>query len=315
MSLPIIDLASLGSAPQHLAAALGPACRETGFFYVTGHGIAPDLVAACFAQSAAFFAQSTTVKELVSIKGSDANRGYAGIGIERLDPARPGDAKESFNIGRELAADDPDLVAGTPFHALNRWPALAGFRDTMLTLFSGLQVLCETLHRGFALDLGLPQEFFLPYIDRPLATLRLLHYPPHPGRFDGERYGAAPHTDYGNLTVLAQDDAGGLEVRARDGTWLDAPPIAGAFVCNIGDCLMRWSNDIYVSTPHRVVNRSGRDRYSMAFFLDPNADAPVACLPSCTGPERPPRYAPTTGAAYLQEKLDATYRHRQPLAS
>ena len=314
MSLPIIDLASLGE-PRRLADALGPACREIGFFYVTGHGISPALVAACFARSADFFGQSAATKELVSIKGSDANRGYAGIGIEQLDPARPGDAKESFNIGRELAADDADLLAGTPFHALNRWPALAGFRETMLGLFTALQGLCETLHRGFALDLGLAQDFFLPFIDRPLATLRLLHYPPHPGRFDGERYGAAPHTDYGNVTVLLQDDAGGLEVRARDGTWLDAPPIEGAFVCNIGDCLMRWSNDIYVSTPHRVVNRSGRDRYSIAFFLDPNADAPVACLPSCTGPGRPPLYPPTTGAAYLQERLDATYRHRQPLAS
>jgi isopenicillin N synthase-like dioxygenase len=136
-----------------------------------------------------------------------------------------------------------------------------------------------------------------------------LHYPPHPGAFDGTQYGAAPHTDYGNVTILWQDETGELEVRARDGDWIAAPPVPGAFVCNIGDCLMRWSNDVYVSTPHRVVNRSGRERRSVAFFLDPNADAPVECL-ALGGP---PRYPPTTGAAYLKERLDATYAFRRAL--
>jgi len=202
------------------------------------------------------------------------------------------------------------LVAG-PLHAPNQWPDLAGFKTTLLDYFTAQRRLCERLHQAFAIDLGVAPDYFRSFIDRPMATLRLLHYPPHPGVFDGDLYGAGPHTDYGNVTVLAQDDAGGLEVRMRDGSWTDARPVPGAFVCNIGDCLMRWSNDVYVSTPHRVVNRSGRDRYSIAFFFDPNADAKVECLPTCMSAERPSRYPPITGAAYLKERLDATYAHRR----
>ena len=226
-------------------------------------------------------------------------------------PSRPGDAKEAFNIGRELAPDDPDLLAGVPFHGPNQWPASTRFQGTMLDYFAAQLALCRRLHQAFAIDLGLDPDFFAPAIDRPLAVLRLLHYPPHPGQFDGTQYGAGPHTDYGNVTTLAQDDAGGLEVRERDGTWIDATPIPGTLVCNIGDCLMRWSNDTYVSTPHRVVNRSGRKRYSVVFFCDPNADARVECLPTCVAADRPTRYPPITGAAYLQERLDATYTYRQ----
>ncbi|MBL8700370.1 MAG: isopenicillin N synthase family oxygenase [Alphaproteobacteria bacterium] len=314
--MPVIDLAALGSgdaaAERRTAAALGQACRETGFFYATGHGIAPARIAATFAAARDFFDRPLDDKLAVAITRSRHNRGYVPLAAEALDPARPGDAKECFNIGRELAPDDPGLRAGRPFHGPNQWPAApTGFRAIMLEYFAAMQRVCERLHRGFALDLGLAADHFAPFIDRPLATLRLLRYPPHPGAFDGSLWGAAPHTDYGNVTILAQGDESGLQVRRRDGTWIDAPVIADAFVCNIGDCLMRWSNDVYVSTPHRVVNRAGRLRHSMAFFFDPNDDAPVECLPTCRSDERPPRYAPTTGAAYLKERLDATYAFRR----
>jgi isopenicillin N synthase-like dioxygenase len=314
-SIPVVDLAPLiGDAPgglEQVAAAIGHACRSRGFFYIRNHGVPDRLIAAVFAQSAAFFAQPVADKEALSITHSRHNRGYVALEGENLDPGRPGDAKEAFNIGRELAPDDPDLLAGVPFHAPNQWPAAPGFRATMLDYFTAQHALCATLHRAFATDLGLGPDFFAGSIDRPLAVLRLLHYPPHPSQFDGSQYGAGPHTDYGNVTTLAQDDAGGLEVRTRDGQWIDATPIPGTFVCNIGDCLMRWSNDTYVSTPHRVVNRSGRERYSVVFFCDPNADARVECLPTCMGEGRPARYPPTTGAAYLKERLDATYSYRQ----
>ena len=309
--LPLVDVAALGgndrAAEAHAAGALGEACRGIGFFYAVEHGVKPALVDGAFAAATRFFDQPLEAKLAVAISKSRHNRGYVPLAGEQLDPSKPGDAKEAFNVGRELAPDDPALRQGRPFHGPNQWPALPGFRDAMLDYFAAMRRLCERLHRGFAIDLGLDPEFFAPMIDRPLATLRVLRYPPHPGAFDGERWGAAPHTDYGNVTVLAQDDAGGLEVRARDGAWLPAPPVAGAFVCNIGDCLMRWSNDVYVSTPHRVVNRANRLRHSMAFFFDPNDDAAVECLPGCGAP----RYAPTTGAAYLRERLDATYAFRR----
>ncbi len=313
--IPIVDLSPLidgrAGGLAHVAETIGRACRTRGFFYLINHGVPQRLVAEVFAASAAFFARPVDDKETLSITNGRNNRGYVAFEGENLDPGRPGDAKEAFNIGRELAPDDPDLLAGVPFHALNQWPATPGFRATMLDYFTAQMELCARLHQAFATDLGLAPDYFARAIDRPLAVLRLLHYPPHPGQFDGSQYGAGPHTDYGNVTVLAQDDAGGLEVRARDGGWIDATPIPGAFVCNIGDCLMRWSNDTYVSTPHRVVNRSGRERFSVAFFCDPNADARVECLSTCTGEGRPARYPPTTGAAYLKERLDATYKYRQ----
>jgi isopenicillin N synthase-like dioxygenase len=313
--LPVVDLSPLCNGGDagllEVAAAVGRACRDIGFFYISQHGIDETEIDDLFAASRRFFALPVDTKQRVSIKNAMSNYGYVAIGGEKLDPTRPGDAKEAFNIGRDLAADDPDILAGKPFHAVNQWPDLLDFRPVLVGYFVAMQRLCEQLHRAFAIDLGLPEDFFQPYIDAPLATLRVLHYPPHPVAFDGQLYGAAPHTDYGNLTILAQDDTGGLQVRRRDGSWIDAPPLHGTFVCNIGDCLMRWSNDVYVSTPHRVVNRSGRDRYSAAFFFDPNADAPVECLPGCVGPDRPARYPPTTGAAYLKERLDATYAYRQ----
>ena len=180
----------------------------------------------------------------------------------------------------------------------------------MLAYFDACHRLGMRLHRALAHDLGVSENFFDGKLDQPLATLRLLHYPPRPERFEPGQIGAGEHTDYGNITLLATDDAGGLEVRTRSGEWISPPPIPGALICNIGDCLMRWTNDVYVSTPHRVVNPVGRERYSVAFFLDPNPDAVVEALPSCVTAGRPVRYAPTTGAAYLQSRLDATYSHR-----
>jgi isopenicillin N synthase-like dioxygenase len=310
-SIPVVDLAPMlhgdPAGERAVATAIGQAARDIGFFAVTNHGIDAGLRDATFAQAAAFFAQPAAVKDEVSYFRSPHNRGYAPLEGETLDPSIRADVKETFNIGRELAPDDPDLLAGKPFHGPNQWPDLPGFRATLLAYYAALRALGERLHRAFALDLGLDGDFFTGSIDKPLATLRLLRYPPHPGAFDGSQYGAGPHTDYGNVTLLAQDDVGGLEVRRRDGSWIAAQPSDDAFICNIGDCLMRWSNDVYVSTPHRVVNRANRERYSVAFFFDPNADARVECLPTCCSPDRPPRYPPTTGADYLRARLDATY--------
>ncbi len=142
--------------------------------------------------------------------------------------------------------------------------------------------------------MALPLDFFADKIDEPLATLRLLHYPTTP---PGE-IGAGEHTDYGNVTLLATDDVGGLEVRTRAGEWVAAPPLAGAFIVNIGDCLMRWTNDVYVSTPHRVINASGRERYSIAYFFDPNPDALVEAIPSCIAPGETAKYPPILTADY-----------------
>ena len=312
--IPVFDLESFGADYARLGAALGRAARDTGFFCVTYHGIDAALLSQVFAQSSRFFSQNSADKSALSIKHAGNNRGYVALGEERLDSAKPGDVKEAFNIGWDLPPDHPEVVAGKPFRGVNVWPVAESFPDfrrTMLSYFGACHQLGMQLHRALAHDLGVAENFFDDKLDQPLATLRLLRYPPRPERFEPGQIGAGEHTDYGNVTLLATDDAGGLEVRTRDGQWMSPPNIPGALICNIGDCLMRWTNEVYISTPHRVVNPVGRERYSVAFFLDPNPDAVVACLPSCMSSENPAKYPVTAGAAYLKERLDATYSHRE----
>ena len=307
--LPIIDLGSSGEADgvllTRVVAEVGAASRGVGFFYVVNHGVDPELIAKAFAQSRDFFALPVADKRKLAIEAIGGNRGYSGLLHEALDPARGPDMKEAFNVGFELAADDPELLAGAPFRSLNAWPGVSGFRETLLSYYDACAGLGARLHRAFASDLGLSHDFFDDKFDRPMATLRLLHYPAPPRGSDPQT-GAGAHTDYGNLTLLATDDVGGLEVRTRAGQWIEAPVVPGAFIVNIGDCLMRWTNNVYVSTPHRVVNRSARERYSIAFFYDPNPDAMVETIPSCVGKGEVTRYAPILAADYLKVRLDAS---------
>ena len=310
--VPVIDLQPLRAGTldgrREVARAIGAAAREIGFFAVANHGVDDALVSAVFDRAQAFFAQPEALKQRVAIEQSTHYLGFARMHSERLDPARPGDAKETFNMGRDIDENDPDYRAGKPFVGLNQWPELTDFRATLVAYYAALQDLGILLHRAIALDLGIEPDYFTAALRRPLSALRLLHYPPHPGAFDGGRYGAGPHTDYGNITLLAQDTNGGLEVRTRAGEWIAVAPTPRTFVCNIGDALMRWSNDVYVSNPHRVINRSGNERYSVAFFCEPNADALVACLPECGGPDNPPKYAPIPFGEYLRSRVEPTYR-------
>jgi isopenicillin N synthase-like dioxygenase len=313
-AIPVIDVAPLvagdPAGESEVAALIGSACRDIGFFYITGHGITPAIRARLFETAAAFFGAPAQVKEMSAFSGTDGNRGYIRLGAERLDPDKPPDVKEAFNIGLELAPDDPELIARRPFRAPNVWPEVAGFRAVMLDYFARMWRLGVLLHHAFARDLALDPAFFADRFRKPMATLRLLHYPPSDAPLAEGQMGAGAHTDYGNVTLLATDAVGGLMVRDRDGRWLDAPVIPDAFVCNIGDCLMRWTNDTYVSTPHKVVSPPGYDRYSVAFFLDPDPDAIVACLPTCRGPERLAKYPPVTAADFLRSRLEPTYAKR-----
>jgi isopenicillin N synthase-like dioxygenase len=308
-TLPIIDLASSGEgeadALARIGAEIGAACRDIGFFYVVNHGVDKELIGEAFAQSHRFFALPLAEKRRLAIEMIGGNRGYSGLLHEALDPARGPDMKEAFNVGLDLAPDDPELLAGQPFRSLNAWPDLPGFRETLLAYYGACAALGARLHRAFASDLGLKADFFADKFDRPMATLRLLHYPA-PSLGADPDIGAGAHTDYGNLTLLATDEVGGLEVRTRAGDWIAAPVVAGAFIVNIGDCLMRWTNDVYVSTPHRVVNRSLKERYSIAFFFDPNPDARVEAIPGCIRRGEFARYPPILAADYLKMRLDAS---------
>jgi isopenicillin N synthase-like dioxygenase len=307
--LPILDLSSWREGDRasltRIAAEAGAACRDVGFFYVVNHAVDEGLIAATFDQSRRFFALPLAERQALAIETIGGNRGYSGMLHEALDPGRGPDMKEAFNVGLEIAPDDPDLLSGQPFRSLNAWPSLPNFREALLAYYDVCAALGARLHRAFACDLGLEPDFFDDKFDRPMATLRLLHYPAPPVGSE-PRTGAGVHTDYGNLTLLATDDVGGLEVCARDGEWIEAPVVPGAFIVNIGDCLMRWTNDIYVSTPHRVVNRSARERYSIAFFYDPNPDAIVETIPSCVRQGERVRYPPILAADHLKRRLDAS---------
>ncbi|WP_299821150.1 2-oxoglutarate and iron-dependent oxygenase domain-containing protein [uncultured Roseibium sp.] len=309
--LPIIDLEPLVSgAPgglEKVAAEIGRAAREIGFFYVRNHGVDSALVERTFAAAHRFFAEPIETKMALTKDFYKTNRGYVPMKGENLDPDKPADLKEAFNIGLDLAPDDPRIVSGEPFRAVNQWPEIPGWKETVLSYFNSVWGLGRLIHRAVATDLGTDPAYFEDKLDAPLATLRLLHYPPQPAGAEAGQIGAGTHTDYGNLTILLPDAVGGLEVRRRDGVWLKAPTIDGTFVCNIGDCLMRWTNDVYVSTPHRVVNSGGRQRYSIAFFLDPNPDAQVVCLPGCVPEGQSAAYEPISGADYLKSRLDASY--------
>jgi isopenicillin N synthase-like dioxygenase len=309
--VPVIDLQPLreGTADgvAAVAAQIGAAARDSGFFSVANHGVPETAIGELFAATHAFFALPDVLKDEIPIERSPHYHGYARPALEKLDPERPGDAKESFNMGREIAPGDPELLAGAEFAGANQWPRLAGFRETLIAYYDHLLVVGRLIHRAIAVDLGVDPEYFAAAYERSASALRVLHYPPHPGSFDGVLYGAGPHTDYGGVTLLAQDDSGGLEVRRRDGEWIPVDPVAGTFVCNIGDAMMRWTNDIYVSNAHRVVNRSGRDRYSAAFFCEPNAGTLITCIPTCCGPATPAKYPPVRFGDYLRSRLAPTY--------
>lgn len=300
--IPVLDWSLYEDDPEGVSARLGAACRDSGFFCLTGHGVPDDEITQVFAQARRFFALPEAEKAALDIAHTPHNRGWARMGSERLDESSGQvDRKEAFNIGLDLAKDDPRVLRGDPFRGVNVWPDLPGFREALLSYYERAWQLGVALHGAIARDFGLDPGYFAPHFTAPMATLRLLSYPPASGA-EGE-IGAGAHSDYGSITLLLTDGEPGLQVQALSGDWIDVPHVPGAFIVNIGDCLMRWSNDQYRSTPHRVLPPT-RARRSVAFFLDPNPDSVIAALPG-TGT---PRYAPITGAEYLRSRLDATYK-------
>lgn len=303
-ALPVIDISALmgggDGARTALARHIGAACRDRGFFYITGHGVPDWATHQALEAARALFDLPAEAKLALSKDHSPANRGYERLGGQTLEPGTPPDLKEGFYIGAE-----------EPFGGFNRgpnqWPAaLPGFAPAMLGYHALMLDLATRLMSALALSLGLDAGAFTDFCRSPVAVLRLLHYPPQPPTELGR--GAGAHTDFGALTILLQDDVRGLEVYDQAiGAWTPAPPIPGTFVVNLGDLIARWTNDLYRSTPHRVVNRSGQRRYSIPFFLSGAADYEVCCLAACLGPGDRPKYPPVTAEAHLRERYRQTY--------
>ena len=290
-SLPIIDIASPNSGSSDLkriGAALDRACCEFGFFYVTGHGIDPALSARMIALSREFFALPLEQKLAIAMAhGGRAWRGYFPVDGE-LTSGRP-DRKEGIYFGTELGADDPRVRAGVPLHGMNLYPPLSGFRETLLTYMDQVTAVGQLLLRGIAAGLGLGPDYFLErYTRDPTVLFRIFNYPPSTVGAHDRELGVGEHTDYGLLTLLRQDEIGGLEVWHED-RWLPAPPVADSFVCNVGDMLERLTAGRYVSALHRVRNVSTHDRISMPLFLDPSFDAVLAPIEALT-PDRSARH-------------------------
>ncbi|MFS2102545.1 isopenicillin N synthase family dioxygenase [Variovorax sp. Varisp85] len=288
-ALPLIDVAPLvaGTAGRDaVAAQIGAACRAHGFFYATGHGVDAALVKRLEDLSHRFFdlPEETKMRWRMAL-GGRAWRGYFPLGGE-LTSGRP-DWKEGLYLGTELPATHPLVQAKTPVHGPNLFPDVPGLRETILDYMAAVTQLGHRLMEGIALSLGLPGSYFAErYTADPLILFRLFNYPsqPVPEGLDVQ-WGVGEHTDYGLLTILHQDTVGGLAVHTPDG-WIDAPPIPGSFVCNIGDMLDRMTGGLYKSTPHRVKrNTSGRDRLSFPLFFDPNFEARVQRIAGLAGAE------------------------------
>lgn len=276
--LPIINISGLTSEPEHrrsVAEQIRNACCEVGFFYITGHGVDEALQERLETLSRQFFAQPLESKmEIRMALGGRAWRGYFPVGDE-LTSGQP-DLKEGIYFGAELGDDHPLVKAGAPMHGANLFPAnIPHFRETVLDYMAAMTELGHKLMAGIALSLGLEESYFADhYTADPLTLFRIFNYPA--GNKSG--WGVGEHTDYGLLTILKQDDSGGLQVKSKSG-WIEAPPIENSFVCNIGDMLDRMTGGLYRSTPHRVRNQASRDRLSFPFFFDPNFNAEVKAIP------------------------------------
>ena len=318
-SVPVIDLGPAFSSDiekrKAVAWEIHKACRDTGFFYVINHGISQDLVDAQFEWAKRYFDLPLERKMAMHMKLSPSTAGYEPIGGQVLDSQdadaenAPEDLKESFYCGLALPDDHPYAVANLRSFGHNQWPAeLPGFRTQMLTYQDAVSALGDRLIGLIALSLELPEAYFAPLFEMAAVTLRIVKYSPHPQSARANQLGAGAHTDWGGITLLAQDNAGGLEVRNIAGEWLEAKPLPGSFVVNLGDLMARWTNGIYNSNMHRVKNAvSGRDRYSVPFFYGPKPSARIECLPTCTDADHPPQFASCTASEHLNEMFRRSY--------
>jgi isopenicillin N synthase-like dioxygenase len=316
--IPVLDigpyLASAPGAAAPLARAIARTCEDTGFLVVANHGIAPELPARVFAVAAEFFARPEAEK--LACKIGELNIGYLPFGGQtvRHSPVNRNtqpNFSESFYITRDRAPDHPDIANRKRLIGLNRWPAESPeFRAATTAYYAAMEAMTTRLVPVFATALGLPQDYFAGAFAEPNCTIRLIHYPPQPDPGDNE-FGFAPHTDNNYITFLAQSALPGLEVRTEEGEWIRPPAVPGTFVVNTGAMLARYSNDRFKATPHRVINRNDRSRYAIPFFLGPNHDSIVAPVPTCTSPDNPPRYEPTTYGDFTERLLTLNFAHRR----
>ena len=301
MSVPVIDFSGYAeddpASLRLLADRVDSALLSYGFIAVTGVGITTALRERAFASAREFFASPHVHKVQYVYTDPVANFGYQPTLSETLEPGLPADLKEAFTM-RDLMS----CYART-----DAWPSLA-FRDTARDFYAACQAASERILRVFAVALDTPTDFFVSKHTGHNLTMRYLHYPSRGYEVGSDQQmGAGAHTDYGSITLLFQDAIGGLQLRRADGSWMDVPPIDGAVNINTGDLMCHWSNGRYPSTEHRVLPRIGHgDRYSIAYFTDPDNSTLVQCLPSCVSAEKPAAFLDMTAGQHIQAKIDAS---------
>ena len=320
--IPLIDIASLlqdgsDAAVAAIAGQIEKAARGTGFFYVSGHGVAAEVVEAAFDANRRFHA--LPLEEKMKIKRNAWHRGYSPIGVStlkssaRFEAAKRPNQLEAVSVRHEVDPSHPDYEK-KDLQGPNAWPEQPWFKPAIQRYDAALHALAQKLLHPFAVAVGERRDFFDSYFRPATSNLRVIHYPPGAPRRPEDLFGIHPHTDYGFMTILAQDDVGGLQVRRVDGTWIDAVYIPETFIINVGDILARWTNDVFNSTPHRVISPAeSRDRYSIGYFFDPRLDAEIRCLPRFQQAE-PSKYEPIRYGDYFAMRLDLNHPNRSDSA-
>lgn len=312
-------------AAERTAAAIDDVLQSTGFLLVDGHGVSNEVRSAYFDAMREFFALPVERKEEIAIGKSPYHRGYVGFATETLEGALAGDEdamgaqlagdmKETLDTGVDYHADHPEVLAGTPLHGPNQWPDLPGFREAVEAYRAAVTEAARRMQRALSMALGMQPDYFESRPGETMFHLRLIHYPPmetltpEPGQL-----GCGAHTDYGTLTLLADDGNGGLQVRQRSGEWIDVTVPDGKLVVNLGDLMAIWTNDRWVSNPHRVVNPPGVDRYSSPMFVTPPFHLEIETLDTCLAPGEVPRHQPMVTGPYLLSRFDGTHSYRNEL--
>ncbi|KAH7096730.1 Clavaminate synthase-like protein [Auriculariales sp. MPI-PUGE-AT-0066] len=316
-AIPVIDLEHATSPDfekrRAIADAIRDACLRVGFFYIKNHGIDESLISTCIDSSKQFFDLPLPTKEAMDIRKSPNYKGYTGLLTENTDPEHgAGDMHEAFEWGYEdIDRQSDDVVREDgAMKGANVWPSeqdVPGFRLSLLNYYHAAVQLGLSLFPLLALALNQPEDFFADKTLHPAAIMRVLHYPPQTGEMDDRVIGIGAHTDYECFTILWQDNVGGLQVLNGEGKWIQAPPIPGTFVVNLGDQLARWTNDVFKSTRHRAINRSGVRRYSIPLFYGTDYNVLLEPIPSCVSKEHPPKYEVVKAGDYVKSRLAATY--------
>jgi len=322
-ALPVIDIAPFlnnGSAAERAAVAreLRRVCIDIGFFYLVGHGISEAELDEALERGRDFFRLPLAEKE--KLRFNAARFGYFPLGGAN-EYGKAGDLKERFSYTREAIPGEP--VEGNFGAGQSCWPeerVLPGFRDFFVAHIAKRAALTRALAQVFALSLDLPQDYFDAAF-RHLGCVLMFNYYPKiaqpagavdPHSIEPGRWSFSPHTDYGAFTVLLQDQLGGLQVRNSAGDWIDVTPLPGSFVINIGDMFAMWTNDLYKSSLHRVMNFNDAERLSLALFTYPQGQTEIACLPSCMSADHPPRYQPVQAEAYNRILVEQASRAGRP---